>query len=122
MENAVLKQDKIELVCDVDGCKKKYKTITNLQLHISMVHDPAPQLTLMQMTTLLEETKIVIMKKAEKGIYDVGEVGTVIMDNVTFNTDHLLQAVNSSLKNIRALVEVKLHTMVSLTSCIRWRG
>ena len=67
MENAVLKQDKIELVCDFDGCKKKYKTTTNLQLHISMVHDPAPQLTLMQMTTLLEETKIVIMKKAEKG-------------------------------------------------------
>ena len=121
MENAVLKQDKIELVCDFDGFKKKYKTTTNLQLHISMVHDPAPQLTLMRMTTLLEETKIVIMKKAEKGIYDVEEVGKATMDNVTFNTDHLLHAVNSSLKNIRTLVEVKLHMMVSLKSCIRWR-
>ena len=72
----------------------------------------------MQMTTILEETKIVIMKKAEKGIYDVQEVGKAIMDNVTFNTDHLLHAVNSPLKNIRTLVEVKVHMMVSLKSCI----
>ena len=83
-----------------------------------MVHDPAPQLTLMQMTTILEETKIVIMKKAEKGMYDVQEVGEAIMDNVIFNTVNLLHAVNSSLKNIRTLVEVKLHMMVSLKSFI----
>ena len=54
----------------------------------------------------------------EKGMYDVQEVGEAIMDNVTFNTDHLLHAVNSSLKNIRTLVEVKLHMMVSLKSFI----
>ena len=56
----------------------------------------------------------------EKGMYDVQEVGEAIMDKVTFNTDHLLHAVNSPLKNIRTLVEVKLHMMlmVSLKSCI----